>query len=81
MPRPKKPEPRTEKVQFRATLAELVEVKAAADRAGLSIADYARQMLQAVIAQSKSATPIGKRRPSRQHTYPLISGPMTRPPD
>ena len=73
MPRPKSPDPRTETIAFRVTLAELVAARRLADANGMTTGAWVRALLAAAIkprtGKRKGRTPTV---PPRQRTITII---------
>lgn len=72
MPRPRSSNPLTEKVQFRATLDEIVALKTIAAAVDMSPADYVRSLTQSAIRQHKAKKPVKPRTPSRHRAKEVI---------
>ena len=75
MARPKSPDPRTERVQFRASVAEIVMYAKAAEKAQMRLGDYARAVMKSAARNQATGTPPKPSRPRRRAT-PVTIDPM-----
>lgn len=66
MPRPPSPDPRTEKVQFRASVAEIVLYEKAAEKAQMRLGDYARAVMKSASRNQTKNTPPKPSKPRRR---------------
>lgn len=66
MSRPPSPDPRTEKVQFRASVAEIVMYEKAAEKAQMRLGDYARAVMKSAARTQKKSTPPTPSKPRRR---------------
>ena len=66
MSRPKNPDPRTEKVQFRASVAEIVMYEKAAEKAHMRLGDYARAVMKSAARTQQKHQPPKPAKPRRR---------------
>ena len=72
MPRPPSPDPRTQKVQFRASVAEIVMYQKAAEKVQMRLGDYARAVMKSAARTQKKGTPPKPSKPRRRAAEPII---------
>ena len=72
MPRPPSPDPRTEKVQFRASVAEIVLYAKAAEKAQMRLGDYARAVMKSAARSQTAGAPPKPAKPRRRAAVETI---------
>lgn len=72
MPRPRSINPRTEKVQFCVTVAEIVTYRKAAEKAQMELTEYARAVMKSAVRNQTTGTPPKPSKPRRRSAEPII---------